>query len=180
MIFQFLKCAEQFFSSSLCAGRTHWLESFPPDSFHAVPAPSLTHILSFCPLSIYLAFCENILSLWARTSFISETRSDWSLEESTGLSFLLTSSHNLQKSLEPTDLIKSCLTIFDKLQEINVILYFAHSSLPFSLCRCYFKWFQAGRVSVCSLWLYEQQCFTSQPSGFRRGRLATCQIAQRL
>lgn len=45
MIFQFLKCAEQFFSSSLCAGRTHWLESFSPDS-PCCPCPLLdTHSL---------------------------------------------------------------------------------------------------------------------------------------
>lgn len=56
----------------------------------------------------------------------------------------------------------------------------ASPALPLSPPRCYFQWFQAGGVPVCPLRLHEQQRFTSQPSGLSRGRLATCQIAQRL
>ena len=129
MIFQFLRSDKQFFSSSLCAGLTHWLEFFPSNSSHAGLGPP-HHAFSPSTLCPPAFLSMNTLSLRARTP---SERGDWGLKKAQGF-FSSWHLHLIYRhSLEPTDLIKGFLTVFDKLQEINVMVYFAHTSLPFSL-----------------------------------------------
>lgn len=66
MIFQFLRSDKQFFSSSLCAGLTHWLEFFPSNSSHAGLGPP-HHAFSPSTLCPPAFLSMNTLSLRART-----------------------------------------------------------------------------------------------------------------
>lgn len=44
-----------------------------------------------------------------------------------------------ERSLEPAGLMKGFLTVFDRLQEINVMVCLAHTSLPFAFSQVLFQ-----------------------------------------
>lgn len=79
-IFQSLRSDKQCFSSSLCAGLTHWLELFPSNSSHAGLGPP-HHAFSPSTLCPPAFLSMNTLSLRARTP---SERGDWDLKKAQG------------------------------------------------------------------------------------------------